>query len=139
LPNNLDTYHQHNHRKLTRILVVDDDPDITGVIVKALNERENRIVSMNRMEVVLESSCELATYDVAIVDLFMPGIGGIEGIKRIKERNPNCKAIAISGGWGEMCVSDALSAAKKIGADMVLAKPFRIRDIRDAVSRVLQV
>ncbi len=122
--------------KMTKILVVDDDADITDIIAKALKSKQYRIVTTNRMEVVLDSGQSMEYFDVAIIDLFMPGIGGIEGIKRIKQQNPECKVIAISGGWSEMSVSDALGAARKIGADRVLAKPFRVSDIRDTVSQV---
>ncbi len=120
-----------------RILVIDDDADITEIIYRALHNKHNRVVTMNQMEVVLDSPWSLENCDIAIVDLFMPGIGGIEGIRRIREQNPVCKIIAISGGWGEMNIYDALSAAEKIGADMVLAKPFRINDIRETVRQVL--
>jgi len=62
--------------------------------------------------------------DVVITDIFMPGMGGIEGIKAIRQIAPNVKIIAVSGGFSDMPSNDALLAAQKLGADATLAKPF---------------
>ena len=68
----------------------------------------------------------------------MSGIGGIEGIKKMSELNPNVPIIAMSAGYGEMSPDNALKAAKKIGANNILAKPFEISQLMEIVKTYLQ-
>ncbi len=62
-------------------------------------------------------------------DIFMPGMGGIEGIRKIRDNFPDTVIVAMSGGWAGMSAENTISAAKKIGADACLEKPFTIKDI----------
>ena len=52
-----------------------------------------------------------------MTDIFMEGMGGIAGIKILKEKFPKLPVVAISGGWAELDPDDAIAAARKIGAD----------------------
>ncbi|MDH5232091.1 MAG: response regulator [Gammaproteobacteria bacterium] len=119
------------------ILVIDDDPDITNLIARALSDGKYSVTIMDQSELAYGPANEIKTCDIAVIDMFMPDIGGIEGIKKIRRENASCKVIAISGGWGCMDSSEALSAAEKIGADMVLSKPFRINEVRETVCKML--
>ena len=62
--------------------------------------------------------------DGVITDIFMPGMGGIEGIITIRKRWPRVAIIAMSAGLCANTREDALKAASRIGADAVLSKPF---------------
>jgi CheY-like chemotaxis protein len=73
-----------------------------------------------------------------IIDIFRPGIGGIEGIKLIREKHPDAKIIAMSGGFGPMDKEQALKAAKQAGADAVLAKPFLPEELLKVVDHCLE-
>ena len=74
--------------------------------------------------------------DVVITDIIMPHIEGIETIHTLKQEYPDVKIIAISGG-GEIDKKTLLTWAAKIGAQGVLAKPFKSKEIVDAVRRAL--
>ena len=76
-------------------------------------------------------------FDLAVIDIFMPGMGGIEGIAKIKEIWTDIKIIAISVGVGEMDKNMALKAAALQGADRALAKPFTDEDMMAVVNELL--
>ena len=59
----------------------------------------------------------------------MAGMGGIEGIRKIRDLGYNVKIIAISAGHAGMDKSQTLKAATMQGADAALAKPFEEEDL----------
>ena len=70
---------------------------------------------------------------VAIADIFTPGIGGIEGIKLVREALSDTHIIAMSSGWDGMTAANSGLAAGKIGANAFLKKPFKIEDLQSAL------
>ncbi len=74
--------------------------------------------------------------DVVITDIIMPHIEGIDTIQTLKQEYPDVKIIAISGGGG-IDKKTLLTWAAKIGAQVVVAKPFKSKEIIDAVRRLL--
>src|SRR5262249_61231341 len=77
--------------------------------------------------------------DLLIVDIFMPGMDGIETLLEVRQHQPDLPAIVISGtSLGEgMQAPDFLAMAVKLGAVRSLQKPFKPRDIIDAHSQAL--
>ena len=59
--------------------------------------------------------------DLALVDIFMPDMDGLEVIELLHMTRPACKIIAMSGGSWEW---DYLDTAKRLGANGTLKKPF---------------
>lgn len=118
------------------ILVIDDDSGITDMVSFALSDAGFQVVVSFAMEDALQHF-ERMNYDLVITDIFMKGMGGIEGIQRIRDMQPNAKIIAISGGYASMSPHQTLQAASKIGADVALAKPFGINELEQAVSGLM--
>ena len=118
------------------VLVIDDDPGMTDLISFSLTDRGYQVVVSFAMEAAL-GQFEHMNYDLVITDIFMNGMGGIEGIQRIRSMQPNTKIIAISGGYASMTPEQTLQAASKIGADTALAKPFTTEELEQAVSGLL--
>jgi CheY-like chemotaxis protein len=120
---------------MIRVLVVDDDKSV-GMAIKTVLETAGYEVAyaadcMSGLAAAQESECQ-----VAMVDLFMPGIDGLETIKAFRQMKPELPIIAISGftprdGTGR--APDFLGMATKLGATRSLAKPFRPRDLLQAV------
>lgn len=74
--------------------------------------------------------------DLIITDLVMPGMEGIETIRKIRKLYPACRIIAMSGSVN----SDAyLTMARHLGAHCVLRKPFERTQLEDAVRQALAV
>ncbi len=67
----------------------------------------------------------------------MPGMGGIEGIVRIKKNWPDIKIIAISAGYEGMDKEKTLKAAALRGADRVLPKPFSEEELTGVIGELL--
>ena len=75
--------------------------------------------------------------DAVVTDIIMPNREGVETLMAIKALDPDVKILAISGG-GRLGSTDLLVTARSLGADAVMAKPFRSTDVVGAVARLLQ-
>ncbi|MBP0725031.1 response regulator [Bacillus sp. RG28] len=67
--------------------------------------------------------------DLVVLDMKIPGMDGIEILKRIKEIDQNIKVILMTA-YGEL---DIIEEAKKLGALRYFAKPFDIDEIKTVV------
>ncbi len=121
----------------SRILIIDDEPGIIDLLSYALSNEGLQVVAVSNVEDGLAEFRQLA-YHLVITDIFMSGMGGIEGIRAMRFVRPDIKILAISGGYSEMTPEDALLAASKLGADAALAKPFLMPDLLDTVRQLLE-
>jgi len=69
--------------------------------------------------------------DLVLLDMKIPGMDGIEILKRLKEMTPDIRVIIMTA-YGEL---DMIQEAKDLGAITHFAKPFDIDEIRDAVKQ----
>lgn len=119
---------------MARIVVIDDDPALRGVMRKIL-EREGHTVAeaddgIRGMKLVEES-----LPDVVVTDLLMPEKEGIETIMELQERFPDVPIVAVSGAGGEG--GGPLVDAELFGATVTLSKPFSIEEFAQAVRTAL--
>ncbi len=124
-------------KNLRNVLVVEDDKNIVDIVSRALETENCRVTMSLSMEEAL-LGFEQMPYDLVIADIFMTGMGGIEGIMRMRKARPEVKILATSAGYSDMSPNAALEAAGKIGADAVLPKPFSINDLRELVTGLLE-
>ena len=124
-------------KNITNILVVEDDKSTVEIISRALSSDDCRVTMTLNMEDAL-LGFEHLPYDLVIADLFMTGMGGIEGIRKMREIRPEIKILATSAGYLEMTPDNALKAAEKIGADAILPKPFGLDELRQTVAKFLE-
>lgn len=122
--------------KKKNVLVIEDDQSMRDIIVLTMQHLGFMVTACHSVELALVGFTP-ANYDLVITDLFMKGLGGIEGIQLMRKRKPDVPIIAISGGCAGMPREMALRAAKKIGADEVLAKPFTVERLSETVNGVL--
>lgn len=109
------------------ILVVDDEKNIRLTILQALSCSEFNIVTAESGEKALEILQELPV-QCLFLDLKLPGISGIDVLKKIQEGYPQTPAIIISAhGTIESAVE-----ALKIGAKDFIQKPFTPQELRNA-------
>jgi len=115
------------HRQ--RILVVDDSSTVRKLIGEYLASPKYHVMFADSIEAAIASP-EIVGIDVVITDIFMPGIGGIEGIRVFRDHWPTCRIIAMSAGYADRMSGDmSLLAATKVGADGILSKPFPKDDL----------
>ena len=111
------------------ILVVDDCRVVRKLTTVALAGEGYRISEARSMEEAFER-VDIAHVDVVVTDIFMPGMGGIEGIQIIKSTWPKVSVVAMSAGSdNRVANTQVLSAAKYMGADALLPKPFTGADL----------
>ncbi|MGV3666704.1 MAG: response regulator [Leptospira bouyouniensis] len=114
-----------------KILIVDDEEDIAGLIQFHLEEEGFQTeVCHNGMEVLPRLEKNLP--DGIILDLMLPGIGGMDLCRRIKEKYPQIPILMVTAKTGETDVVLGL----ELGADDYIRKPFNIREL---VARVRTV
>jgi CheY-like chemotaxis protein len=112
---------------MRRILVVDDDPQIC-LAVRAWLKRYGFRVSIADGSTNGLVALDTATFDLMIVDIFMPDMRGFESIRTFHERAPKVPLIAISGyafSGLEVSGPDFLKMAVRLGATRCLRKPFK--------------
>jgi two-component system sensor histidine kinase/response regulator len=102
-----------------RILVIDDEPGIRLGCQRALRSEGYRVDTAADGEEGLQALAS-SEYDLVLLDMMMPGIGGLEMLERIRELDPNLVCVVITG---YATVELAVEAIKR-GAYDFIAKPF---------------
>lgn len=124
---------------MSNILVIDDDPAVR-MTIRLVLEREGHTVKLATDGIAGMKAIEAGGVDLLIVDIFMPGMDGIETIREVRQHQPDLPAIVISGtslGGPGLQAPDFLAMAVKLGAVRSLQKPFKPRDIIAAVGQCL--
>ena len=122
-----------------RILVVDDDPLVCSAIRVWLEQRGFTVVVADGGETGL-SALDSATFDLMIVDIFMPHMHGFESVRVFHQRAPSVPLIAISGyvfAEQRMPAPDFLSMALELGATRCLRKPFTPKTLLSVIDTCL--
>lgn len=110
-----------------KVLIIDDDPALLRLMSLAFKGAGYSTVSADNGRKGIRMASALKP-DLVITDIVMPDIEGIGAIRAIKGSPRPPKVIAISGA-GRGRGMDYLSWAKHLGADEVLAKPFRMSEL----------
>lgn len=109
------------------ILIIDDDPQVNHLIQDVLEFEGYEVITAQRAAEGLHY-LENTKVDLVITDVLMPDKEGLETIRELRERYPQTKILAISGGLTQGGVN-ILDIAKRFGAHQVLSKPFDIKDL----------
>jgi CheY-like chemotaxis protein len=120
---------------MARILVVDDDRDVRGVLVRILTKAGHEVVQAE------DGGAAIAAYrahpaDLIITDMYMPAGDGVEVVARLADEYPGARLIVMSGG-GQLEKEDVLDLARRLGARRTLAKPIDRVALLEAVDDVL--
>ena len=114
------------------ILFADDEESLQDLMSMELPRMGHSVTVCPDGEAAVREAAE-RTFDCLLVDLDMPGIHGIEVIRRIKERSPETEAIVLTG---KESLETAV-AAMRYGARDYLTKPCRLADLQKLLSEVL--
>lgn len=101
-----------------RVLLIDDEEEFLEMLTERLETRGLKVNSVTSGEEAVEQ-VEGTNYDAIVVDLAMPGIDGIETLKRIKAKSPDMEIIMLTG---HATVQNSVEAMK-LGAEDLLEKP----------------
>jgi response regulator RpfG family c-di-GMP phosphodiesterase len=116
----------------SRILIVDDEPDITEILSDLLGD-EHDCTTANSAETALALLSE-NEFQLVISDITMPGMSGLEMLPRAKRISPNTVMVMISG----MQTVESAIGALRLGGFDYLMKPFDLRQVEAVVKRALE-
>jgi CheY-like chemotaxis protein len=124
---------------MRRILVVDDDPHICLAIRAWLKRYGFRVAIADGGTAGL-TALDNSTFDLMIVDIFMPELRGFESVRIFHNHAPTVPLIAISGyafSSPEASSPDFLRMALRLGATRCLRKPFRPTTLLSVIDECL--
>src|SRR5258708_10331237 len=125
----------HESRPCGRVLLIDDDAALLELMAHAFAAAGYTILTAENGRKGL-AAVDAFKPDLVVTDIVMPEMEGIGAILQIRRKPRPPKIIAISGA-GPGGRRDYLSWAKHLGADEVLAKPFRMSQIVAPSNRVI--
>lgn len=116
-----------------KILIVDDEIDLRLLLAHELASVGYDIQEASDGAEAIEL-LKIHHFDLALLDIQMPTVNGIQVLKYIKENTPDTKAIMLTG------YADLKHAmeAKEYGAGDFIAKPYKISDITSTLERLLK-
>ena len=115
-----------------RVLLVDDDSEVREITVQMLQQIGYGVAEADGGQAALDALARGETYDLAVIDIAMPGLDGIETVRRARETSPDLRVLYMTG------YTDPAGAERRTGNDPLLKKPFRLGDLREAVRRAIR-
>ncbi|MDD5038499.1 MAG: response regulator [Dehalococcoidales bacterium] len=117
---------------MPKILVVDDEKHIRDSCIKLLQRKRFEAEGAASGSEALEKIKEQA-YDLVLLDVRMPGMDGIETLRRAREIAPNILVLVLTG-HGTI---DTANEAMKLGAAGFIRKPIAIEDLAESIDQTL--
>jgi DNA-binding response OmpR family regulator len=118
-----------------KILIIEDDTDLRNFLTRLL-QRENYLIFEAGNGLEAATILKNTQPDMVITDIIMPDQDGIGTINMLREKHPEIKIIAISGG-GRILGADYLEIARMLGAHYVFSKPFDNKELLVKVKELL--
>lgn len=116
------------------IAVVDDETESLASISRALRKVGYEVCSFEDGETALQNIETCKDADLFVSDLKMPGVDGVQLLKRVREVNPEAGFLIVTGHGTVETAVDAL----KSGADDYILKPLDLFELRDRVRQILE-
>lgn len=112
------------HREDLHVLLVDDDATFRKALSRALEKRGHRVDVAGGPEPALQH-CDQETHEVALLDLKMPGMDGIELMQELRKRNNELQVVILTGHGSIPSAIEAIQA----GAYHYLQKPCEVDEV----------
>ncbi len=116
-----------------RILVVDDEDIVIRSCLRILDGNGYQVETARDGHEALRK-IEDNPYDIMILDIMMPNLGGMEVLRRVKEAHPDMDVIMITG----LSQIDTAVQAMKLGAFDYISKPFEPDELKLVVQRAVE-
>lgn len=124
---------------MASILVIDDDRAVLATIKILLERAGHAVEGVDNSRTGLRL-LGAQSFDLLIVDIFMPGMDGFETMKVVHRSRPHMPVVVISGqqfSYSSEPTPDFLHMATRLGAVASLQKPFRPPELLAAVDGIL--
>jgi DNA-binding NtrC family response regulator len=116
-----------------RILIVDDDENIREVLATILEDEGYTVESVDTARKAIEKT-RRNFYNLALIDVRLPDLEGIELLTKIRDTTPRMRKIIITG---YPTMQNAVEAVNK-GADAYVLKPFDIKKVLEKIKEQLK-
>ena len=115
-----------------RVLLVDDEPEFVSALAERLNLRGFEADTATTGEEALWK-VDASPPDVVLLDVLMPGLGGLEVLKRIKKHHPKVQVILLTGRgtW------EGIQGTRE-GAYDCLMKPIQIEELMQVMNEAVE-
>jgi DNA-binding response OmpR family regulator len=118
---------------MTRLLVVDDEPEICEFLKTFFEERDFKVQVANSGEAALERLEKFKPH-VVLLDIKMGLVDGLAVLRKVKEKDPRTKVIMVTA----IETKDKIEEAMRLGADNYITKPLSLEylenDVREKVA-----
>jgi len=116
-----------------RILIVDDEPNVLSSFEKLLTGQGHLVATASRADQALDRLASESP-ELIVMDVFLPGMNGLDAFRRIKEKQPRLPVIIMTGyGSAEVAIE-----ATKLGAFDYHLKPFEPDEMLRTIERALE-
>ncbi len=112
-----------------KVLLVDDEEDFVENLSQRLEMRGLKVTAANRGEEAVEL-VDKQEFDAIVLDLAMPGMDGLEALRRIREKHPEAEIIMLTGHGSIKSSIEAM----KLGAEDFLEKPVDMKELLQKIS-----
>ena len=112
-----------------RVLIVDDDPGARSLFKAVLSREDCLCTTFATAEEAIDAG-DLGRFDVAVIDLRLPGISGAELAWQLRQARANMPIVAVSAYLSRWDRDDL----RDLGVDRALSKPFSPEELRNAVA-----
>jgi DNA-binding response OmpR family regulator len=126
---------------MPRILVIDDQPHVRASIKIALEAKKFDVVLVESGREGLREF-DASSFDLAIVDIYLPDMDGVNIIKAFRKRKPNFPIVAISGipvSESGRTMLEFLPMVPNLATVVCLQKPFRLNQLLDAIQNAIGI
>src|SRR5256886_5842811 len=110
---------------MARVLIIDDDVSLRQTLAKYLERAGHDVRQAGEGDAGIRAHQQRAA-DVVIVDIFMPGQGGLQTIDQLRRQSPAVKIVAMSGAPSTASL-DVAGHPGALGAGRVFAEPLQAR------------
>jgi DNA-binding NtrC family response regulator len=119
---------------MARILVLDDMKDSIVLMSRLLQDKGHEVVGFTEEDAALDyARCH--SFDLAILDIRLKRMGGIEVLRELKKIDPGCKVIMLTG-YPSL---ETTRAALEAGAIDCYVKPIETRELEEQVETLLGI
>jgi two-component system chemotaxis response regulator CheY len=127
--------HRENPEGTMRVCLVEDDGDLRDALAEVLQRAgfEARTAKNGLQAIQILRDWQP---DIVVCDMIMPDCEGFEVLRNAQSIVPDARFVMISGVTGE--ILDVLEAARLLGADAILRKPFTPSELLDTLTEVTE-
>ncbi|TVZ52097.1 response regulator [Dokdonia sp. Hel_I_53] len=123
----------YNSLENRHILVVEDNKINQMITRKILEKNKMTCETADNGEIAIEKT-KSSDFDLILMDIHMPGIGGIEATKQIREFNPKIPILALTA----VTIDENIDEFHKVGFNDIIPKPYKVEEFFQKIQNSLR-